>query len=119
MFSVSLDCPFLLPLRYSLTFIRFVYPMFPVSLDCPFLLPLRYSLTFIRFVYPMFPVSLDCPFFIAPSVFSNVDIGIYLVRATRSWNILHYCNQIFTEIPEHNTKHTAKYTYSIVILSLL
>ena len=35
-----------------------------------FLLPLRYSLTFI--VYPMLPVSLDCPFLIAPSVFSNV-----------------------------------------------
>ena len=37
-----------------------------------FLLPLRYSLTFIYLVYPMLPVSLDCPFLIALSVFSNV-----------------------------------------------
>jgi hypothetical protein len=38
--------------------------MLPVSLDCPFALPLRYSLTFIcpvSCVYPMLPVSLDCP----------------------------------------------------------
>ena len=46
--------------------------MLPVSLDCPFLIALRYSLTFICLVYPMLPVSLDCPFLIAHSVFSNV-----------------------------------------------
>jgi hypothetical protein len=50
-----------------------------VSLDCPFLIAVRFSLTFIYclryvlcLVYPMLPVSLDCPFLIAPSVFSNV-----------------------------------------------
>jgi hypothetical protein len=74
-FSISLDCPFLLPLWYSLTFIRFVYPMFSISLDCPFLLPLRYSLTFIRFVYPMFSISLDCPFLLP------------LRTIQRNWNI--------------------------------
>jgi hypothetical protein len=37
--------PFVLPLRYSLTFICPVYPMLPVSMDCPFVLSLRYSLT--------------------------------------------------------------------------
>jgi hypothetical protein len=78
MLPVSLDCPFLLPFRYSLTCICpvscapyvasfsglsifdcpfgilqhlfvlcLLYPMVPVSLDCPFSLPLRYSLTFI------------------------------------------------------------------------
>ena len=51
--------------------------MLPVSLDCLFLLALRYSLTFIFIlclvlVYPMLAVSLDCLFLLAPSVFSNV-----------------------------------------------
>jgi hypothetical protein len=53
MLSVSLDCPFWLPLCL-------VYPMLSVSLDCPFWLPLR-------LVYPMLSVSLDCPLLIAPS----------------------------------------------------
>ena len=48
MLPVSLDCPFLITLRFSL--------MLPVSLDCPFLITLRFSL--------MLPVSLDCPFLI-------------------------------------------------------
>ena len=56
MLPASLDCPFGLPLRYSITFICFVfiflvYPMLPASLDCPFGLPLRYSLTFICIKY--------------------------------------------------------------------
>jgi len=51
--------------------------MLPVSLDCPFLLFLPYSLKLIcfvclRLVYPILPVSRDFPFLIAPSVFSNV-----------------------------------------------
>ena len=59
------------------------YYMLPVSLDCPFVLPLRYSLTFIfivlwfcfvclYLVYPKLPVTLDCPFLISPRVFSNI-----------------------------------------------
>jgi hypothetical protein len=53
--GVSLDCPFLLPLRYSLTCIcpvccipyvaSFSGLSFFITLDCPFLLPLRRSLT--------------------------------------------------------------------------
>jgi hypothetical protein len=49
--------------------------MLPVSLECLFLLALRYSLTFIfilSLVYPMLPVSLVCLLLLAPSVFSNV-----------------------------------------------
>ena len=34
-------------LCFCFVFLRLVYPMLPVSLDCPFFLPLRYSLTFI------------------------------------------------------------------------
>jgi hypothetical protein len=51
-----------------------------------FLLPLRYSLTFIYLVYPMLPVSLVCSFFIVPSVFSNV----YLLssNSTKHYNTL-------------------------------
>jgi hypothetical protein len=30
-----------------IVFLRFVYPMLPVSLDCPYFIPFRYSLTFI------------------------------------------------------------------------
>jgi len=38
---------------FCLVFLRLVYPMLPVSLDCPlfFLLPLRYSLTFIYIIF--------------------------------------------------------------------
>ena len=87
MFSVYLDCPFSLPLRYSLTFIcpasctlccqficivllhfpfgilqrlfvlSLVYPMLPVFLDCSFSLPFRYSLTFICPVCCIFYVA--------------------------------------------------------------
>ena len=111
MLPVSLDCLFLLPLRYSLTFICpvscvsyvasfsglsifiahsvfflhlfvlcLMYPMLPVSLDCPFLLHLRYSLTFIC---PVSCVSYAASFsgwfiFIAPSVFSNICLSCIL-----------------------------------------
>jgi hypothetical protein len=38
-------------------FLRIVYPVLPVSLDCPFLLPLRYSLMFICFSCYMLSIS--------------------------------------------------------------
>ena len=63
--TVSLDCPFLITLRCSLTFIYLVYQMLPVSLDCPFLITRRYSLTFI---YSFSGLSISY----YPSVFSNV-----------------------------------------------
>ena len=57
-----------------------VYPMLPVSVDCPFLLPLRYSLTFIC---PVSCVSYAASFsglfiFIAPSVFSKIYLSCVL-----------------------------------------
>ena len=83
-----LDCPFWLPLLYSLTFIYLVCPMLPVSLNCPFWLPLLYSLTFnVYLPVPGCPfcapsVFLCCQFqfpglsfLIAPSVFSNVYLS--------------------------------------------
>jgi hypothetical protein len=57
-----------------------VYRMLPVSLDCPYLLPLQYSQTFIC---PVSCVSyLACfsrlSFFIAPSVFFNIYLSCVL-----------------------------------------
>ena len=55
--------------------------MLPVSLDCQFVLPLRYSLTFIcpvscvPYVASFSGLSI---FFIAPSVFSNVSLSCVL-----------------------------------------
>ena len=102
MLPVSLDCPFLIPLPFSIMFICLfvfvlcrVYPMLPVSLDC--LRPVTcvpnvasisglssscilcaqccqyvWIVFVLCLVCPMLPVSLDCPFLIPPSVFSNV-----------------------------------------------
>ena len=79
MLPVSLDCPFTLPLRYSLTLfvLCLVYPMLPVSLDCPFLLPLRYSLTCICPVscVPYVASFSGLSFYITPSVFSNMYLS--------------------------------------------
>jgi hypothetical protein len=54
--------------------------MLPVSLDCHFLLPLRYSLTFICPVYclPYVASFSGLPFFIAPSVFSKMYLSCVL-----------------------------------------
>jgi len=51
-----------------------VYPMLAVSLDCPFLLPLQYSLTFFFPVscVPYVASFSGLSFFIAPSAFSNI-----------------------------------------------
>jgi hypothetical protein len=52
--------------------------MLPVSLDCPFLLPRRYYLTFICPVscLPYVASFSGLPFFIAPSVFSNIYVSL-------------------------------------------
>ena len=61
---------------FCLFIISLVCPMLPVSLDCPFLIAARFSLTVIYYLQSvmrlLWPVSLDCPFFLSPSVFSNV-----------------------------------------------
>jgi len=47
-------------LCFCFVFLRLVYIMLPVSLNCPFWLPLRYSLKFIcQFLWI---VHFDCPF---------------------------------------------------------
>jgi hypothetical protein len=67
MLPVSMDCPFLIaPSVFSnvyLSCVPYVVSFYGLPL---FLLPLRYSLTFIYLVYPVLPVSMDCPFLIAP-----------------------------------------------------
>ena len=57
-----------------------VYPMLPVSLGCTFLLPLRYSLTFICPVscVPYVASFSGLSFFITPSVFSNIYLSCVL-----------------------------------------
>ena len=57
-----------------------VYTMLPVSLDCPFLLPVRYSLTFICPVSCVLYVASfsGLSFFITPSVFSNMYLSCVL-----------------------------------------
>ena len=54
-----------------------VYTMLPVSLHCPFLLPVRYSLTFICPVscVPYVASFSALSFCIAPSVFSNIYLS--------------------------------------------
>jgi hypothetical protein len=54
-----------------------VYPMLPVSLDCPFSLPLRYSLTCICPVSCVSYVNSfsGLSFYITPSVFSNMYLS--------------------------------------------
>ena len=61
-------------------FLRLVYPMLPVSLDFPFWLPLRYSLTFICPVSCVPYVASFSGFscLIAPSVFSNIYLSCLL-----------------------------------------
>jgi hypothetical protein len=57
-----------------------MYPILPVSLDCPFLLPLRYSL---KIYLSCVLCTLFCQFlwivlFFAPSVFSNIYLSCVL-----------------------------------------
>jgi hypothetical protein len=72
-----------------------VYPMLPVSLDCPFLLHLRYSLTFICTVSCVsYAASFSGLFiFIAPSVFSNMYLSCVLciLCCQFLWSVHFYC----------------------------
>jgi len=81
MLPVSLDCPFLIALRFSLTFtchVSCVSKMLPVSLYCPSLIvhsvfsSIYLLQTVLCLVCSMLPVSLYCQFLIFDSVFSKV-----------------------------------------------
>ena len=97
MLPVSLDCPFLLPLRYSLTFICPVscVPYVTSFSGLSFFIAFRYSLTFI------FPVScvfygasfIGLSFFIAPSVFCNIYLPCTLCTLCCQflWIVLFHC----------------------------
>jgi hypothetical protein len=66
---------------YHIYFVLYlVYPMWPVSLDCPFSLPLRYSLAFIcpGTCVPYVASFPGLSFFIALSVFSNIYLSCVL-----------------------------------------
>jgi hypothetical protein len=83
MLAVSLDCPFFLPLRYSLKFICLVscVPYVASFSGVSFLLPLRYSLTFIcsMFCLPYVASFSGLSFFFAPSVFSKIYLFYVLL----------------------------------------
>ena len=66
--------------------------MLPVSLDCTFLLPLRYSLTFICPVscVPYVASFSGLSFFIAPSVFSNIYLPVSCVPYVASFSGLSF-----------------------------
>ena len=82
MLPVSLDCPFSLPLRYSLTFICPVsrVPYVASFSGLSFLLPFRYSLTCICPVScaPYVASFSGLSFFITLSVFSNMYLSCVL-----------------------------------------
>jgi hypothetical protein len=82
MLPVSLDCPFTLPLRYSLTFICPVsrVPYVASFSGLSFLLPFRYSLTCICPVScaPYVASFSGLSFFITLSVFSNMYLSCVL-----------------------------------------
>ena len=69
--------------------------LLPVSLGCTFLLPLRYSLTFICPVscVPYVASFSGLSFFIAPSVFSNIYLSCVLCTLCCQllWIVLFYC----------------------------
>ena len=60
------------------THVLFTLFVFVYVLWCPTHTVLCFYFVFLRLVYPMLSVSLDCPFVIAPSVFSNVYLDIYV-----------------------------------------
>ena len=66
-----------------------------LTLDCPFFLPLRYSLTFICPVScaPYVTSFSGLYFFIAPSVFSNIYLScvLYTLCCQFLWIVLFYC----------------------------
>jgi hypothetical protein len=70
--------------------------MLPVSLDCLFLLPLRYSLTFICPVscVPYVASFSELSFCMAPSVFSNIDLSCVLciLCCQFLWIVHFYCS---------------------------
>ena len=72
LWNVLFHCPF--GILYHLFVLCLVYPMLPISLDCPCLLPLRYSLTFVCSVscVPYVGSFSRLPLFIALLVFSNI-----------------------------------------------
>ena len=101
---VSLDCPFFLPLRYSLKFICLVswVPYVASFSGISFLLPLRYSLTFIcsMFCLPYVASFSGLSFFIAPSVFSNIYLSRVLCTLCCQflWNLLFIATSVFLHI---------------------
>ena len=97
MLPVSVDCPCLLPLWYSLTFICSVscVPYVANFLDCPCVLPLRYSLTFICSVscVPYVGSFSGLSFCFAPSVFSKIYLSCVLCTQYCQflWIVLLFC----------------------------
>ena len=91
---VPFYCPF--SILKHLFVLCLVYPIWPVSLDCPFSLPHRYSLTFICPVscVPYVTSFSGLSFFIALSVFSNLYLSCVLciLWCQFHWIVLFHCS---------------------------
>ena len=76
--------------------------MLPVSLDCLFVLPLRYSLAFVCPVSCVHYVASfsGLSFFIVPSVFSNIYLSCVLCTLCCQfpWIVLFHCPSVFFNI---------------------
>jgi hypothetical protein len=68
-----------------------VYSILSVTLDCPFWLPLRYSLTFILYCVLYIVSYFGLSFLIAPSVFSNVYFILCTLYCQLLWIVLFDC----------------------------
>ena len=78
-----------------------VYPMLPVSLGCSFVLPLRYSLTFIcpLSCVPYVSSFSGLLFFITLSVFSNIYLSCVLSTQSWLWIVLFFITpSVFSKI---------------------
>ena len=97
---VPFYCPF--GILKHLFVLCLVYPIWPVSLDCPFSLPHRYSLTFICPVpcVPYVASFSGLSFFIAPSVFSNIYLSCVLCTLYSQflWIVLVFAPSVFSNI---------------------
>ncbi len=97
--------------------------MLPVSLDCPFLLPLRYSLTFICPVscVPYVASFSGLSFFITPSVFSNIYLSCVLCTLCCQflWIVLFITPSVFSNMYQSCVLCTLCCQFLWIVLFLL
>ena len=123
MLPVSLDCPFSLPLRYSLTFIchvscvPYVASFFKLSIfDCPF--GILSHLFVLCLVYPMLPVSLGCTFLLPLRYSLTLVCPVSCVPYVTSFSGLYFfiAPSVFSNIGLSCVLNTLCYQFLWVVL---